>query len=281
MCQYGDEHTSNVLVSFKFDNFSSRAPESTVHGRILAALPFLQILLQFVLSCCVQIAPKKEKNLSEFASRPRDIEKSLSSPDSPQIFIHKVHFQSHAGGDRPGGVCCIFLEGGRPNAAVKPRYFLPYPSYVCRQETKPPNVFSKKTKTLFIFKLDRKRTQHVAKYLLALQGALHTCIQDLYSCIFVNSFKLLICVLYCSKYLGTFQLHVDESGDAIANNDAAIFVSTKPKLYVYRSTQHKLGGVQRAAGMLTQHCVVECGSASPSLQGVFKTEREKTQGVIE
>ena len=88
-------------------------------------------------------------------------------------------------------------------------------------------------------------------------------------------------MLYCSKYLGTFQLHVDESGDAIANNDAAIFVSTKPKLYVYRSTQHKLGGVQRAAGMLTQHCVVECVSASPSLQGVFKTEREKTQGVIE
>merc|ERR1712130_748907 len=40
-----------------------------------------------------------------------------------------------------------------------------------------------------------------------------------------------------SKYVGTFQLHVDESGDAIANNEAAIFVSTnpKPKLYVYRS----------------------------------------------
>ena len=39
-----------------------------------------------------------------------------------------------------------------------------------------------------------------------------------------------------SKYLGTFTLHVDESGDAIANNDAAIFISTnsKPKLYVYR-----------------------------------------------
>ena len=39
-----------------------------------------------------------------------------------------------------------------------------------------------------------------------------------------------------SKYLGTFTLHVDESGEAIANNDAAIFISTnsKPKLYVYR-----------------------------------------------
>lgn len=33
--------------------------------------------------------------------------------------------------------------------------------------------------------------------------------------------------------------------------------------------------------MLTQHCVVECVSASPSLQGVFKTEREKTQCVVE
>ena len=45
-----------------------------------------------------------------------------------------------------------------------------------------------------------------------------------------------LCLSYCSKYVGTFQLHVDESGDAIANNDAAIFVSTnpKPKLYVYR-----------------------------------------------
>lgn len=178
-----------IILRFKFDNFSSRAPESTVHGRILAALPFLQILLQFVHSCFAEIAPKKEKNLSEFASRPRDIEKSLSSPDSPQIFIHKVHFQSHAGGDRPGGVCCIFLEGGRPNAAVKPRYFLPYPSYVCRQETKPPNVFSKKTKTLFIFKLDRKRTQHIVKYLLALQGALHTCSQDLYFCYFCELFQ--------------------------------------------------------------------------------------------
>ena len=42
--------------------------------------------------------------------------------------------------------------------------------------------------------------------------------------------------LHSSKYVGTFQLHVDESGDAIANNDAAIFISTnpKPKLYVYR-----------------------------------------------
>merc|ERR1712013_440465 len=40
-----------------------------------------------------------------------------------------------------------------------------------------------------------------------------------------------------SKYLGTFTLHLDESGDAIANNDAAIFISTnsKPKLYVHRS----------------------------------------------
>ena len=49
-------------------------------------------------------------------------------------------------------------------------------------------------------------------------------------------FKLLKRVLFSSKYLGTFQLHVDESGDAIANNEAAIFVSTnpKPKLYVYR-----------------------------------------------
>ena len=36
------------------------------------------------------------------------------------------------------GVCCVLLEGGRPNAAVKPRYFLPHPSYVCRQETKTP-----------------------------------------------------------------------------------------------------------------------------------------------
>jgi len=40
-----------------------------------------------------------------------------------------------------------------------------------------------------------------------------------------------------SKFLGTFTLHLDESGDAIANNEAAIFISTnsKPKLYVYRS----------------------------------------------
>ena len=47
--------------------------------------------------------------------------------------------------------------------------------------------------------------------------------------------QLLVSV-FCSKYVGTFQLHVDESGDAIANNDAAIFISTnpKPKLYVYR-----------------------------------------------
>ena len=136
--------SSVIYIKIQVWQLFKPAPESTVHGRLLGALPFLQILLQFVHSCCVQIAPKKEKNLSESASRPRDIEKSLSSPDSPQIFIHKVHFQSHAGGDRPGGVCCIFLEGGRPNAAVKPRYFLPYPSYVCRQETKPPNVFSKK-----------------------------------------------------------------------------------------------------------------------------------------
>ena len=94
--------------------------------------------------------------------------KSLSSPDSPQFFIHKVHFKSQQltarshflmpntnGGEGRViglGVCCILLEGGRPNAAVKPRYFLPHPSYVCRQETKPPNnVFSPKRLSIFIF----------------------------------------------------------------------------------------------------------------------------------
>lgn len=57
-------------------------------------------------------------------------------------------------------------------------------------------------------------------------------------CIYIplRSFIFLYIPLYSSKYVGTFQLHVDESGDAIANNDAAIFISTnpKPKLYVYR-----------------------------------------------
>ena len=61
MCQYGDEHTSNVLVSFKFDNFSSRAPESTVGGRILSAMPFPKILLNFVHSCPAPIAQKMRK----------------------------------------------------------------------------------------------------------------------------------------------------------------------------------------------------------------------------
>ena len=53
---------------------------------------------------------------------------------------------------------------------------------------------------------------------------------------YLYSSKILYIPLYSSKYVGTFQLHVDESGDAIANNDAAIFISTnpKPKLYVYR-----------------------------------------------
>ena len=153
-------------------------------GRILGAMPFAANLAG-VRAQLRANRTKNEKNQAEFASRPRDTKKSLSSPDSPQFFIHKVHFQSHhltarshslmpnTGGVIGLGVCCIFLEGGRANAAVKPRYFLPHPSYVCRQETKPPKqcVFQKKRWTLFIFtwklfKWDEKRALHIPIYLL-------------------------------------------------------------------------------------------------------------------
>jgi hypothetical protein len=39
----------------------------------------------------------------------------------------------------------------------------------------------------------------------------------------------------CSKYIGDFSQHLDEHGDNIAVNEAAVFVNAKGKLYVYRS----------------------------------------------
>merc|ERR1711862_1030571 len=37
------------------------------------------------------------------------------------------------------------------------------------------------------------------------------------------------------KYLGDFSLHTDEHGDAIAVNEAAVFLNSKGKHYVYRN----------------------------------------------
>ena len=38
-----------------------------------------------------------------------------------------------------------------------------------------------------------------------------------------------------SKYLGDFHLYENIEGDPISCNEAAVFISTKGKLYVYRS----------------------------------------------
>ena len=62
-------------------------------GRILGAMPFAANLAG-VRAQLRANRTKNEKNQAEFASRPRDTKKSLSSPDSPQFFIHKVYFHS-------------------------------------------------------------------------------------------------------------------------------------------------------------------------------------------
>ena len=155
------------------------------HCPLLQILPELvQILVHFQilvhvqnLGACVcaldlaaraQIVRKKKKNQTKFASRhlaghatPKRFQTALSF----RVFVFQVHFQSHKSNssmlslmikssERGGGViglglCCIFSKGGRANAVVKPRYFLPHPSYVCRQETKPSwSVFSPKYSSL-------------------------------------------------------------------------------------------------------------------------------------
>ena len=83
-----------------------------------------------------------------------------------------------------------FLGGGSAKCRGEASLFSALPLICLPTGNKTPQcVFFKKTKTLFIFKLDRKRTQHIVKYLLALQGALHTCIQDLYFCYFCELFQ--------------------------------------------------------------------------------------------
>jgi hypothetical protein len=39
----------------------------------------------------------------------------------------------------------------------------------------------------------------------------------------------------CSKFTGDFSQHLDEHGDNIAVNEAAVFINAKGKIYVYRS----------------------------------------------
>merc|ERR1711956_78136 len=39
----------------------------------------------------------------------------------------------------------------------------------------------------------------------------------------------------CCEYLEDFSMHMDEHGDNIVNNEAAVFISIKGKMYIYRS----------------------------------------------
>ena len=156
------------------------------HCPLLQILPELvQILVHFHilvhvqnLGACVcaldlaaraQIVRKKKKNQTKFASRhlaghatPKRFQTALSFRDFVFKSISKATRRkiTHScplpwskvlkeGGVIGLGVCCIFSKGGRANAVVKPRYFLPHPSYVCRQETKPSwSVFSPKYSSL-------------------------------------------------------------------------------------------------------------------------------------
>ena len=44
-----------------------------------------------------------------------------------------------------------------------------------------------------------------------------------------------LCMSSFSKYFGDFHLYENIEGDPISCNEAAVFISTKGKLYVYRS----------------------------------------------
>ena len=44
----------------------------------------------------------------------------------------------------------------------------------------------------------------------------------------------LIVKLFISKYIGDFKFHENEDGDPITNNEAAVFIHTEGKRFMYR-----------------------------------------------